>query len=124
MSVTILSMNCQGLGDSNKRKDIFTFLRKSNGSIFCLQDTHFQDADKPFIRAQWGYDCVLNHFKSNARGVAILFNNNFTYKITKMENNVDGNMLALNIEFESHSFTLINIYGPNKDSPSFSFKNP
>ena len=37
----IVSVNCQGLGDFKKRKDVFQFYRKLGCNILCLQDTHF-----------------------------------------------------------------------------------
>ena len=37
----IVSVNCQGLGDFKKRKDVFQYYRKLGCNILCLQDTHF-----------------------------------------------------------------------------------
>jgi hypothetical protein len=39
--VKILSVNCQGLGDIAKCKDVFNYLRSLDYNIYCLQDTHF-----------------------------------------------------------------------------------
>ena len=39
--ITILSLNCRGLGERCKRKDLFNFLKKKDANIYCLQDTHF-----------------------------------------------------------------------------------
>ena len=45
--IKICSLNCQGLGDANKRRDVLRYLRKSNYSILCLQDTHFIKSSPP-----------------------------------------------------------------------------
>ena len=117
--VTILSANCQGLGDNFKRKDVFAYLREKHFSIYCLQDTHFTKGCEHIIRNQWGYDVYFNSFKSNSRGVAILFNNNFEYKVHKERKDNTGNFLALGIELEDINITLITLYGPNTDNPGF-----
>ena len=43
--VSILSVNAQGLGDKNKRKDVFNFLKEKKASIYFIQDTHFTDSE-------------------------------------------------------------------------------
>ena len=40
--VTVVSVNYQGLGNRQKRKDVFHYLRNKNYSIYFLQDTHFE----------------------------------------------------------------------------------
>jgi len=116
----IISLNCRGLQDSKKRKDVFRFLREKKSSIVCLQDTHFTSKDINYVRSQWGYHAIFSPGKSDSRGVAILFNNNFEFKITKEKIDGDGNLLAIEITIENrYTITLISIYEPNKDSPDF-----
>ena len=58
--------------------------------------------------------------KSNARGTAILFNNNFEYAILHQHRDKDGNLLILEINaFNKYDFMLVNIYGPNRDTTNF-----
>ena len=80
-TVNIISFNCNGLGAFRKRKDVFDFLRNENASIYLLQETHWKDKDENFIRSLWGYDCIVAGNDSNSKGVAILFKNNFEYKV-------------------------------------------
>ena len=117
--IKILSVNCQGLGSLEKRKDVFTFLREKNCNIYCLQDTHFTKQLETYIRCQWGFDCVFNSYSSNSRGTAILFNNNFEYKINNSVTDNDGNLIGLNISIESKNISLITLYGPNSDNVVF-----
>lgn len=79
--VTITSLNCQGLNNFQKRRDVFNYLRDKNSSIVCLQDTHFTKEMENRVRAEWGYEVVFNSFSSQSRGVAILFNNNFQFTL-------------------------------------------
>lgn len=73
----ILSLNCRGLHDVNKRKDVFKYLREQNASLYCLQDTHCTENDKSVVYAQWGLDFLMSPGNSNSRGTLTLTNNNF-----------------------------------------------
>lgn len=118
-TVKIISANCQGLHDSKKRKDVFQYYRQLNCNILCLQDTHFTQDMEDNIRNEWGYSAVFNSFTSQSRGVAILFNNNFDYKIHKTVVDNSGNFIALDIEVEDQKICFITAYGPNEDTPKF-----
>ena len=117
--IKIISVNCQGLADRNKRKDVFSYLKSKQYNIYCLQDTHFTYEQENIIRSEWGLECVFSSYKSNSRGVAILFNNNFEVKILREKKDVDGNLLCLDLEIDNVRLTLLTIYGPNIDSPWF-----
>ena len=121
----ILTVNCQGLGDMNKRRDVLKNLKCKNYNLYFLQDTHFVNKDESFTRTLWGYKAFFSSFKSNSRGVAILFNNNCEVKISNEYKDNDGNYLILDVLVENIQFLLVNIYGPNSDRPNFylSLKN-
>ena len=117
--IRILSMNCQGLGDLDKCRDIFQFLREKKYDIYFLQDTHFTKKVENHIRSMWGLECVFDSYNSQSRGVTILFNNTMDYKIQQVIKGNDGNKLVLDISLNDRKLTLVNIYGPNRDSPNF-----
>lgn len=117
--VSIISMNCQGLGDKSKRKDVINFLKGKQYSICMLQDTHFLKSEENYIRSLWGYECFFSSFNSQSRGVAILVNNTFEFKISGTEQDLEGNLLILSCKICDKNITLVNIYGPNRDNPSF-----
>ena len=118
-NLKIVTVNCRGLGSSVKRKDVLNYYKQSKYSIICLQDTHFTNDLEPYIETQWGYKCVFNSYRSNSRGVAVLFNNNFELKIHNKKTDKEGNMIALDMSIDDNRVTLVNIYGPNKDKPEF-----
>ena len=72
-----------------------------------------------YVRSIWKGDCILNGYSSNSRGVAILFNTNFEYKILSVHKDTEGNMISVDINIGEISIKLINLYGPNRDSPDF-----
>ena len=106
-NLSIASMNCHGLADYAKRRDVLHFLKTKQYSIYCLQDVHSAVHMEDRIRAEWGLDCYFSSFKSNARGVAILFNNNFEYKVFACNIDENGNYLALSLETQGYKITLI-----------------
>ena len=74
-SITILYLNCQGLGKTRKRRDVFHCLKQKSCSIYCLQDTHFSTKLETYVKAEWGYNCFFASYSSNLRGVAVMFMN-------------------------------------------------
>ena len=104
----------------DKRKDVINYYKKKKKiSITCLQDTHFFTTQEAFIESQWEYKCYFNSYMSHSRGVCILFNNNFEFKVHAEKKYSGGNLLALDLSIEDNRVTLINIYGPNIDSLQF-----
>jgi exonuclease III len=117
--LSLASMNVQGLGDKLKRKDVLNYLKSKKLNIYFIQDTHFTDKEINLIRSQWGFECYFSNFSSQARGVAILINNNFEFKFISMNKDVNGNLIVLKCTAYSHELTLVCIYGPNRDDPQF-----
>ena len=120
--IKISSLNVRGLHDVQKRRDIFCYLRNKKFQINCLQDTLFSESLDPYIRAEWGGEAVFSSFSTNQRGVCILFNNDFEYKILQVKADGGGNYLLLDVEVERKRFTLVTVYGPNEDTPDFYVK--
>ena len=71
------------------------------------------------MRARWGDDCYFSSFKSNSRGVAILFDKNFEYKVHSCISDPNGNYLILDVTIDNNRITLATVYGPNHDDVSF-----
>lgn len=64
--LSILSLNCQGLGDINKKRNIFKVLKSKRYNIYLLQDTHFVEKEESIIRGLWGYKAYFNSYKSSS----------------------------------------------------------
>ena len=117
--LSIISSNVQGLGNFQKRRDVFNYLRQKKHSIYFLQDTHFVSKQEKQIRAEWGYECFFSSYTSQSRGVAILFNNTFQFSVKEIISDPYGNYLILLINTSERNIVLVNLYGPNNDSPQF-----
>ena len=98
-SVNFAYLNCRGLADGNKRRDVLNYLREKKYSIILLtlQDIHVTDQDVGILRAQWGGQAIASPYKSNSRGCAILFNNGFEYKVNKSKCDEHGNFTIVEI---------------------------
>ena len=84
-----------------------------------MQEYHgHKDQEKNYLR-EWGNDGVFNFYTSESRGVAILFNRNIEFEIHNCIRNDNGNMIILDLTIETLRLTLVNVYGPNFDSPGF-----
>ena len=118
-SVTIVSMNCQGLADAKKRRDVFHYLRNKGFSMYLLQDTHFHAKLENYVYAEWGYDCYFASYNSSSRGVAVLFNNNFEFHVKKVYKDTGGNYILISVKILDKEFLICNVYGPNRDEPDF-----
>jgi hypothetical protein len=51
-SISILSINGQGLGNTQKRRDVFHFWKTKKYDILFLQDTHFERKLEKYIAAE------------------------------------------------------------------------
>jgi exonuclease III len=66
-----------------------------------------------------GYDAYFSPYKSNSRGVMVLFKNNFEQKVENVYSDENGNYLILDMLMPNFRLTLVNLYGPNDDKPAF-----
>jgi len=72
------------------------------------------------VRASWGFDVWLAGEETNAKGVAILFNPSFEYKIHSVRKDPKGCYIALDEDLMQKKTTLINMYGlSDRDNPEF-----
>ena len=119
-NLVVLSVNCRGLRDIKKRTDVIEYLKNTEANIICLQDTHWTKQDEREIRKLWNNDCYIHGTKTNARGVAVLFKNDFEHRVLEVETDNIGNMIYINIKINNDFILkLINIYAPNTDEPEF-----
>ena len=115
--LTICSLNCRGLRDLKKRRDVMNYLRPY--SLLCLQDTHISREMQKRVRNEWGFQSAFSSYSSQARGVAIFINKNVEFKLISTVVDPMGNFLFLDIELLNSRITLGSIYAPNKDDPDF-----
>ena len=117
--INICTLNCRGLGDYRKRRDVLHYLRQKPFQIYLLQDVHVELGKENTFRNAWGTDVLIAPFRNNARGVAILTKG---IKITFSDVKIDegGNyIIAKSIINDTLKLLLVDVYGPNEDNPKF-----
>ena len=91
--ISIYSQNCRGLNATDKRRDVFHYVRQKKYDIICLQDVHLEKSMETYIQREWGYDIHMSPFLSNRRGVLTLINNTFEYSTWIVKKDPNGNFL-------------------------------
>ena len=109
----ISSLNVRGLDNNEKRRKIFQWLRKKKFSIYMLQEVHCAERSFKTWAAEWGYKAFFSGLASNKAGVAILFNNNFTFKVLRPICNKEWRYIIIDLEVGELILTICNIYAPN-----------
>ena len=100
--------------------DLLNKIRLGKSDVICLQDIHLAKWQGPQLRQEWEGEVIVAPRSSNSRGVAILFKKNLEYTIYSQYCDPEGNFVILDISLtNSLRCTLVNLYGPNKDSPLF-----
>ena len=80
--------------------------------FFLLKEAHWVSGMENIVRSQWGCDCVVAGHDSGSKGVAILFENNFEYKIHIILKDKVGRYILINIEMLNKLLTIANVYAP------------
>ena len=63
------------------------------------------------VRKEWNVDFILSDYNTNSRGVAILIQHNFEYKITNTYSDKTGRYLMVAMDIaDKFSVTIVNIY--------------
>ena len=75
--------------------------------------------DSTHWRAEWGYQALFSCCSSNKAGVAILFNNNFSFQLSKAYIDPKGRFIICDLTTNGQCITLATLYAPNEDDPNF-----
>ena len=114
MDLKIESSNVRGLGDNQKRREIFNWLKAKD-----LQEVHCTENTTTIWAAEWGYETLFSCCTSAKGGVAILFKNNFDFQIQKVYTDTSDRFIICDDKIEERCITLATLYAPNDDEPTF-----
>ena len=120
--LNIMSLNCRGLANREKRQDLFSKMKDEKYDICLLQDVHWTNAPLILAKEEWEFKIIGAPFNSMSRGTAILINT-FEFHINKRINDENGNYSLVEIVLPS-DFAIVtgSIYAPNTDNPTFIHK--
>ena len=117
--IKLLSMNCRGLGDIRKRRDVMHYVRNLKYDVVFLQDTHLTPKAIPFFDTLWKGTCFHSCFSSRSRGTSILFNRSLQYTLITDKSSECGNFHMVSCQINNETYLFVNVYGPNEDKPAF-----
>jgi len=113
------SVSNRGLADDSKRRDVLKYLRGKKPDIILLQDIHVNHCKVNRFILEWGLQGLVAPGTSLSRGVAILFNNTFEYKIKEDNRCPLGNYVLANVCILEQNVMLGSVYGKHDDDPGF-----
>ena len=112
-TLSVVSVNCNGLRDRKKRLKLYKWAQDLNIQILFLQETHFT---KDIIDSHDKYDWHGRSFhsigSSQSCGTSILIKGK-EIEVIDQRSFHDGRLNAVNISYSGETFWLINIYAPN-----------
>ena len=88
-------------------------------SVYFIQEAHCTEDSIHDWRAEWGYQALFSCCSSNKAGVAILFNNNFNFQLSKAYIDPKGRFIICDLTTNGQCITLATLYAPNEDDPNF-----
>lgn len=118
METVISSLNVRGLGNKQKRQQLFEWLDSQPCSIYMLQETHSNNYHSEIWKKEWKGESYFSGNKTNKEGVAILIKKDSNIKIVNTNELIIGRLISIDITINEREFTLLNIYGPNDDNIS------
>ena len=118
-NIKVLSANCQGLRNHEKRFDVLSYFKEEKVNILCLQDTHLIESDIKALKTIWDGDIYLSGNKTNSRGVAVLLSSDFEHKTISTNIDKEGNFLNIVLQLSTFTLNLTTLYGPNQDNARF-----
>ena len=113
----LCSLNCQGLGQKDKRQRLIQWGNKQKSNILFLQETHFTNEIINNLNREFSEQMYMYHSfgTKQSKGVSIFIKKNFTHNIIDQYQDKEGRVILLNIEIENNIITLVNLYAPNTE---------
>lgn len=119
----VISLNCNGLCDSNKRNCIFSLCNDRFYDIICLQETFWNDLFVERIKRDktiWDGDIFYSNSGNNRQGVAILVSKKLKNIFLEVEND-NGRFIHIKGTINDKLIDIYNIYAPNNVNERYEF---
>uniref|UniRef100_A0A3P9MD87 exodeoxyribonuclease III n=1 Tax=Oryzias latipes TaxID=8090 RepID=A0A3P9MD87_ORYLA len=119
-SLSIASLNVNGLTTPKKRGIILQKLRKENIQLALLQETHLNDQEHEKLKKLGFRNTYYSSYKQGRkRGVAILFSNKTNFETDKVIKGKDGQYIIVKGRMGDAVLTIVNVYAPPESDKQF-----
>ena len=118
MSLSLVTINCNGLRNKTNLKNAFMFFNTSKYDIICLQETWWDDNFvNSFVKYQWEGDIFFsNSENTRSLGVAFLVRKNLDCEVLLNKELIKGRVIELQMKIDDNIFNIINVYAFNVES--------
>uniref|UniRef100_A0A3P9K1B0 exodeoxyribonuclease III n=1 Tax=Oryzias latipes TaxID=8090 RepID=A0A3P9K1B0_ORYLA len=119
-TLSIASLNVNGLTTPKKRGIILQKLRKENIQLALLQETHLNDQEHEKLKKLGFRNTYYSSYKQGRkRGVAILFSNKTNFETDKVIKGKDGQYIIVKGRMGDAVLTIVNVYAPPESDKQF-----
>ena len=128
MDIELITLNCQGLRNSDHRATLFSWLQCCRVDVLCLQETHaiteeeftswLSAASSDGLNGR-GYKCVSSPGTNRSAGVAILYHP--ALDLVGWSRDRDGRFVRCELARDDYHLQICNIYGPNQAKAGSAF---
>ena len=118
-SISITTLNVNGLNAPTKRHRLAEWIQKQDLYICCPQDTHFRPRDTYRWKVR-GWEKIF-HVNGNQKkaGVAVLISDKIDLKIKTTTRDREGHYIMIKGSIQEEDITIVNIYAPNIGAPQY-----
>ena len=95
------------------------WIKKQNSSICCLQETHLRAKDTYGLKVR-GWEKIFHaNGQDRKAGVAMLISDKIDFKMKAIKKDKEGHSLMIKGSIQEEDITIINIYAPNIEAPTY-----
>ena len=105
----------------NKRKSIFSWLRRQKADIAFLQEAYSTCDVVDKWRFQWPGKIFYSHGTNHSKGVMILVSDKLQFELKFEVQDKDGRYILIDAIIQDSPFLLLNIYAPNNTAEQCTF---
>ena len=112
-TLSALTINTNGLRDTSKRLQFWTWIKSLKVNICFLQETHIITEDIEDWQKEWDGHSLWSAGSNSSRGVGVLFNFDYEYSISDEICDKNGRFIYFTLIIQDFSYKFVNIYAPN-----------
>ena len=122
-TLSVLSLNINGLSEEKKRNELFEILINKNIDVTLIQETRSTKNLTNKWEKEWlGKSFWNSQTVARSMGVAILMKKDLNANITATVKDNEGRILSLNFSIENQKYQIINVYTPTRNSEKLKFQ--